>query len=70
MLDLSYEEDSRAAVDMNLVMCASGRLIETQATAEGAPFTIPQLGELINLAQRGLIRIFSLQREALADLER
>ncbi len=70
MLDLSYEEDSRAAVDLNLVMCTSGRLIEVQATAEGAPFTVPQLGELVNLGQRGLKQLFEIQKEALAGLEK
>jgi ribonuclease PH len=70
MLDLSYEEDSRAAVDLNLVMCATGRVIEVQATAEGAPFTVPQLGDLVNVAQRGLLQLFGIQREALADLDK
>ncbi len=68
LLDLCYEEDFRAAVDLNLVMCASGNLVEVQATAEGAPFTIPQLGELINLGQRGLKQLFAIQKQVLPEI--
>ncbi|MBQ7207542.1 MAG: ribonuclease PH [Lentisphaeria bacterium] len=65
MLDLCYEEDSRAEVDMNVVMTESGRLIEIQGTAEGAPFDRKQLNELLDLAEAGLKKIFALQRETL-----
>ena len=64
-LDLCYEEDSRAEVDMNVVMTRSGKLIEVQGTAEHAPFDRRQLNELLDLAESGLKRIFALQQEIL-----
>ncbi len=63
MLDLCYEEDSRAEVDMNVVMTESGKLVEVQGTAEGAPFSRKQLNELIDLAEHGLKQIFQLQHD-------
>ena len=65
MLDLSYPEDSNAEVDMNIVMTESGKLIEIQGTAEGAPFDRRRLNELIDLAEHGLKQIFALQHAAL-----
>jgi len=65
MLDLNYREDSSAEVDMNVVMTESGKLIEIQGTAEGAPFSRRQLGELLDLAESGLRQIFAIQRAAL-----
>ena len=70
LLDLCYEEDSRAAVDMNLVMTASGNLVELQATAEGAPFTVKQTDQMIALGREALSEVFSQQKEALADLNK
>ncbi len=70
LLDLCYEEDSRAAVDMNLVMTAAGNVVEVQATAEGAPFTIEQMNQMIALGREGLSKVFSQQQEALADLNK
>lgn len=64
-LDLCYEEDCRAEVDMNVVMTRSGKLIEVQGTAEHAPFDRKQLNELLDLAESGLKRIFALQQEIL-----
>jgi ribonuclease PH len=64
MLDLCYEEDSRADVDMNVVMTGSGRFIEVQATAEHTPFDDAQMGELIGLARLGIGRIIELQKKA------
>ena len=69
MLDLCYEEDRRAAVDLNLVMTASGRIVEVQATAEGAPFTRTDLDKLIDLGQTGLKSLYEIQKAALAELE-
>jgi ribonuclease PH len=66
-LDLCYEEDSSAEVDMNMVMTADGGLVETQATAEKGSFTRAQLGELIDLAESGLKEIFAVQRAALGQ---
>ena len=65
LLDLPYEEDHRAAVDMNLVMTGAGRFVEVQGTAEGAPFTDRQLSHLIALGRVGLSRLTALQRRTL-----
>ena len=69
MLDLCYDEDHRAGVDMNVVMTESGKLVELQGTAEGVPFDRTQLNELLDLAESGLKQIFELQHEALAQLK-
>lgn len=66
LLDLCYEEDSRAEVDMNIVMTASGRFIEVQGTAEGEPFDKHALDELIALAEGGIARLLAIQREVLS----
>lgn len=68
LLDLCYEEDSRAAVDMNLVMTSGGGVVEVQATAEGNPFSVAQLGQLMTLGQQGLRQLFAVQAEAVQDL--
>lgn len=68
LLDLCYEEDSRAAVDMNLMMTSGGYLVEVQATAEGAPFSTKQMDQMIALGRTGLTEIFAKQQEVLADL--
>ncbi len=65
LLDLCYEEDSQAAVDMNVVMTADGGLIETQATAEKGSYSRAQLNGLIDLAEGGLEQIFAAQRAIL-----
>jgi ribonuclease PH len=57
LLDLSYEEDSRAEVDMNVVMTGSGRFVEIQATAEGQPFGGAELQDLLALAAAGIRRL-------------
>ncbi|HYN84321.1 MAG TPA: ribonuclease PH [Pyrinomonadaceae bacterium] len=67
LLDLKYDEDSRAEVDMNVVGTGDGRFIELQGTAEGAPFTRAQMDELIALAERGLAQLFAAQRAALDE---
>ena len=64
MLDLNYEEDSRAEVDFNVVMTGSGRLVEVQGTAEGDPFSRDQLDEMLGLAASGIERLTAIQREA------
>lgn len=68
LLDLTYDEDSRAAVDMNLVMTGQGELIEIQATGEGKTFTEEQLQKLLALGKSGVQRLIGIQREALKDL--
>jgi ribonuclease PH len=66
VLDLCYEEDSAADVDMNLVMTGAGKFIEVQATAEQIPFDDPQLGAMIELARGGIRELIGLQNEALS----
>jgi ribonuclease PH len=65
LLDLCYEEDSQAEVDMNVVMTADGGLIETQATAEKGSFSRAQMNALIDLAEQGMQEIFLSQRAVL-----
>jgi ribonuclease PH len=67
-IDLNYDEDSGAAVDMNIVMTGDGRLVEVQGTAEGDPFSRAQMDQLMNLATIGVQRLFTLQREALNEI--
>jgi ribonuclease PH len=64
-LDLPYEEDSRAEVDMNVVMSESGRLVEVQGTAERAPFSRSELDRLLDLATVGARALCAAQRRAL-----
>ena len=66
MLDLCYEEDSRADVDMNVVMTGGGRFIEVQATAEHEPFDDAQMAALIELARGGIAQLVEIQRRAAA----
>jgi ribonuclease PH len=67
VLDLNYLEDSRAEVDFNMVMTREGRLVEVQGTAEGEPFTRQAMDGLLDLAGRGIGRLFELQEAALAE---
>lgn len=68
VLDLPYEEDSRAEVDMNFVMTGSGKFVEVQATAEGCPFVEEQLAQMMKLAKQGCWELISRQRELLKGL--
>jgi ribonuclease PH len=65
LLDLQYAEDSAASVDGNVVMTATGEIIEAQFTAEGAPFSRAVLDELMSLAQKGIQELLGIQQEAL-----
>jgi len=65
MLDLCYEEDSRASVDMNIVLTGRNKLVEIQGTAEGLPFSREQMNHLIDLAEHGVARLQQVQREVL-----
>jgi ribonuclease PH len=65
LLDLAYEEDSRAQVDMNVVMTGSGKFVEVQATAEGRPYTSQELQQMLDLAARGIRRLKEVQQELL-----
>ena len=69
MLDLCYDEDHRAEVDMNVIMTESGKFVEVQGTAEGAPFSRAKLNELLDLAEHGLKNIFARQREILETVK-
>ena len=66
LLDLAYDEDSSAEVDLNVVMDGEGRFIEVQGTAEGAPFTREQLDELLRVSQEGIRQLIEVQRQAIA----
>jgi ribonuclease PH len=66
-LDLPYEEDARAEVDMNVVATGEGRFIEVQGTGEGATFSAEDLQALTVLALRGIEELGSIQRAALAN---
>ena len=65
LLDLDYEDDSSAEVDLNVVMTGAGRLVEVQATAERAPFDRPELEALLDLGAAGIETIGEAQRLAL-----
>ena len=67
MLDLSYEEDSRADVDMNVVMTGSGKFVELQATSERNPFEDAELAKLITLARGGIRELTAMQQSTLAQ---
>ena len=66
LLDLDYSEDAAATVDFNVVMTASGELVEVQGTAEEAPFSRGDLGVMLDLAESGIRRLNAIQDEALA----
>jgi len=67
-LDLNYEEDSSAEVDMNVVMTGSGEFIEIQGTAEKKPFKKQEMDKLLELAKRGILDLIDLQRNLLKDV--
>jgi ribonuclease PH len=68
LLDLCYAEDSKVSVDMNLVMTGAGKIVEVQGTAEGEPFSWPQMIELMELAQGGIRELVELQKEILGPV--
>lgn len=67
MLDLCYEEDSHAKVDMNVVMTGNGKFVELQGTGEESPFSTEELTQLIQLARKGITVCMEAQRKALGD---
>jgi ribonuclease PH len=67
VLDLPYVEDSRAEVDMNVVMTSLGGFVEVQGTAEGAPYSREELDAMLRLAEGGINEIIELQRELVAE---
>ena len=68
MLDLAYEEDSKADVDMNIVMTGSGKFIEVQGTAEAEPFGRDALLQLLDLGQKGVNNLIELQKQAVGHI--
>ncbi len=68
ILDLTYEEDSKARVDMNVVMTGKGELVEVQGTGEGGTFTREEMQSLMDLACTGIQQLITIQRKALEDL--
>jgi ribonuclease PH len=64
-LDLCYDEDNIAEVDLNVVMTGEGEFVEVQGTAEGAPFSKTALDEMLALAHKGVAELIAAQREAL-----
>ncbi|MEW8958398.1 MAG: ribonuclease PH [Moorella sp. (in: firmicutes)] len=68
LLDLDFEEDSRADTDMNVVMTGSGQLVEIQGTAEKHPFSREEMGAMLDLAAEGIAALISVQREVLGPL--
>jgi len=70
VLDLDYEKDVRADVDMNVVMTGSGKFVEVQGTAERDPFSQQQLQQLLNLAGQGIRKILAVQKRELGDIRR
>jgi ribonuclease PH len=66
LLDLAYEEDARAEVDMNVVMTASGGFVETQATAERGTYSRAQMNEMLDIAERGIRDLLAAQKESLS----
>lgn len=67
MLDLCYEEDSNAQVDMNLVMTQAGEFVEIQGTGEERPFSRDDMNKLLELGEKGIKELIEIQKEALGD---
>jgi len=68
LLDLCYDEDSKAEVDMNVVMTSKGEFIEIQGTAEKKPFNKEQMDKLLDLAKKGILELIDMQRDILKDI--
>jgi len=69
LLDLKYDEDSRAEVDMNIVCTGDGRFIELQGTAEREPFSRAQMDELVALGVHGIEKLVAIQKRVIASIE-
>ncbi len=68
LLDLCYEEDSKAEVDMNVIMTGAGEFIEVQGNAERKPFSKEKMDTMLDLAKKGIEELFSLQRKLVGDI--
>ena len=69
LLDLKYDEDSKAEVDMNIVCTGDGRFIELQGTAEREPFSRTQMDEMVALGVRGIEALMAIQQQVIAEVE-
>jgi ribonuclease PH len=70
MLDLAYEEDARAEVDMNVVATGAGRFVEVQGTGEEGTFSVDELSQLTALGLQGIADLGALQQRAIAGARR
>jgi len=68
LLDLNYEEDSKAKVDMNVVMTGSGQFVELQGTGEERPFSREELDQLLVLGSEGIEKMIAMQKEILGPI--
>lgn len=68
VLDLNYTEDSKANVDMNVIMTGQGQLVEVQGTGEEATFSRSELNELLDAAEVGILKLVEIQKEALGEI--
>lgn len=68
MLDLCFQEDSKAQVDMNLVMTETGNIVEIQGTAEGFPFPMNDMYRMMDMASKGIFQLIKAQKEALGKI--
>ncbi|CAM4120231.1 ribonuclease PH [Paenibacillus alkaliterrae] len=68
MLDLNYDEDSKAKVDMNVVMTGNGKFVEVQGTGEDAPFSREELNQLLALGEEGITELIGKQRDVLGPI--
>jgi ribonuclease PH len=68
VLDLNYEEDSKAKVDMNIVMTGKGEFVELQGTGEERPFNRKELDQMLELGEQGVLRMIELQKEVLGPI--
>lgn len=68
LLDLCYEEDSKAEVDMNVIMTGAGEFIEIQGTAERKPFSKEKMDSMLDFAKKGIEELFSIQRKLVGDI--
>jgi ribonuclease PH len=68
LLDLCYDEDSNAQVDMNVVMTGDGKIVEIQGTAEAFPFSLDNMYRMMDLATLGIAKLTAAQKKALEDI--
>lgn len=69
VLDLNYEEDAKAEVDMNIVMTGSGKFVEIQGTAEHKAFSRKEMEKMLSLAKKGIDKVVDIQKKTIGDIE-